>query len=91
MSLIRQEAAAQAIENFYASDGDGSFSDLVELLSGGRDDNRVTDTIFKLYDFIRSHPFYEDWLAGKEKMYDLPFRRNKLCGEKRFWLTGLKR
>lgn len=70
LSLIRQEAAAQAIENFYASDGDGSFSDLVELLSGGRDDNRVTDTIFKLYDFIRSHPFYEDWLAGKEKMYD---------------------
>ena len=30
----------------------------------------MTDTIFKLYDFIRSHPFYEDWLAGKEKMYD---------------------
>lgn len=25
LSLIRQEAAAQAIENFYASDGDGSF------------------------------------------------------------------
>lgn len=70
LSLLRQEAAAQAIEAFYASDEDGSFSDLVELLSGGRDDNRVTDTIFKLYEFVRSHPFYEDWLAEKEKMYD---------------------
>ena len=70
LSLLRQEAAAQVIETFYAADEDGSFSNLVELLSGGRDDSRIIDTILKLYEFIRSHPFYEDWLAGKEKMYD---------------------
>ncbi|MDD3192350.1 MAG: helicase-exonuclease AddAB subunit AddA [Oscillospiraceae bacterium] len=70
LALLQQEAAAQAVEAFYAADQNGSFSALVELLSGGRDDNRVTDTIFKLYGFIRSHPFYEDWLERKKEMYD---------------------
>ncbi len=70
LSLLRQEAVSLAMEEFYAADRDGSFPALVELLSGGRDDRRVSDTILKLYGFIRSHPFYEDWLADKEKMYD---------------------
>lgn len=70
LSLLRQEAVTLAMEEFYAADRDGSFPALVELLSGGRDDRRVSDTILKLYGFIRSHPFYEDWLADKEKMYD---------------------
>ncbi len=69
LSLLRQEAVSLALEEFYALDQDGSFSALVELLSGGRDDKRLGDTILKLFGFIRSHPFYEDWLADKEKMY----------------------
>lgn len=69
LKLLKEEAVSQAIETFYSADADGSFAGLVELLSGGRDDSRVTQTIYKLYDFIRSHPFYEDWLAEKEALY----------------------
>ena len=69
LALLRQEAAAQSIEAFYAADSSGAFSALVELLSGGRDDRRVEETIFQLYGFLRSHPFYDDWLAEKKEMY----------------------
>ncbi|MBR6607577.1 MAG: helicase-exonuclease AddAB subunit AddA [Oscillospiraceae bacterium] len=67
--LLREEAAAEAIEQFYQKDDDGSFSELVELLSGGRDDKRLISTMFQLHAFIRSHPFYADWLNEKLKMY----------------------
>ena len=69
---IRQEAAAQAIENFYASDGDGSFSDLVELLSGGTGrQHGSTDTIFKLYAllFALTHFMRTGW-QERRKMHD---------------------
>ena len=47
----------------------GGFSQLVELLSAGRDDRRVFDTLFSLYDFVRAHPFYNDWLDDKLAYY----------------------
>lgn len=69
LGLMREEAAQTVMEQFYRED-DGSFSELVELLSTGRDDRRVTDTLFSLYDFIRAHPFYNDWLEEKLRYYD---------------------
>ncbi|MDD2956054.1 MAG: helicase-exonuclease AddAB subunit AddA, partial [Oscillospiraceae bacterium] len=72
LALLRDAAAAEAVEAFYSADEDGGFSELVELLSSGRDDKKLTETIFKLYDFIRSHPFYEQWLDRKLEMYRDP-------------------
>ncbi|WP_040197597.1 helicase-exonuclease AddAB subunit AddA [Candidatus Soleaferrea massiliensis] len=70
LKVLREEAAEESIERFYAEDQSGDFSDLVELLSSGRDDKKVAAAMVSLYDFIRSHPFYEDWLDEKAALYD---------------------
>ena len=70
LRIMRQECAVRCIEEFYAQPQENSaFLDLVELLSTGRDDSRLVDTLFKIYDFSRAHPFPEDWLAEKAAMY----------------------
>jgi len=70
MDLMEQDCVRDCIEEFYARDEDGEFAGLVELLSAGRDDARLVETVLKIYRFSRSHPFYEDWLDGKRAMYD---------------------
>ena len=72
LRLMREDCAARCIEEFYAPDNGEQhavFLELVELLSAGRDDSRLVDTLFKIYDFSRAHPFPEDWLAEKAAMY----------------------
>ena len=70
LEFMRTEAVMECIERFYVEDEDGSFADLVELLTSGRDDRRLIDTVLKIYDFARSHPFYEDWLDSQLEKYD---------------------
>ncbi|NLJ30567.1 MAG: helicase-exonuclease AddAB subunit AddA [Clostridiales bacterium] len=68
MELLRGEAAAAVLEEFYAQ-ADPAFTDLVEAFSSGRDDDRLIQTVNRLYDFVRSHPFPRRWLAEKSAMY----------------------
>ena len=42
----------------------------MELVSSGRDDKGLQDTLHRLYGFVRSHPFYREWLDEKLLMYD---------------------
>ena len=69
IDLLEEDVAVQTIEQNY-EDNDGSFSDLVELVSSGRDDKGLQDTLHRLYGFVRSHPFYREWLNEKLLMYD---------------------
>lgn len=69
LEIMRRDCARACIEQFLSDDADGGFSQLVELLSAGRDDRRVFDTLFSLYDFVRAHPFYNDWLDDKLAYY----------------------
>ena len=74
IDLLEEDVAVQTIEQNY-EDNDGSFSDLVELVSSGRDDKGLQDTLHRLYGFVRSHPFYREWLDEKllmAKMMVLP-------------------
>ena len=68
LELLRKDCAQQVVEEFHAQGGD--FLRLVELLSAGRDDSRVFSTLQQLYDFVRSHPFYQDWMREKLALYD---------------------
>ncbi|WRS28213.1 helicase-exonuclease AddAB subunit AddA [Oscillospiraceae bacterium MB08-C2-2] len=70
LMLMKNDCAREVVEDFYREDTTGEFAGLVELLAGGRDDRRLLETVFKIYDFSRSHPFFEDWLAGKLALYD---------------------
>ncbi|MCL2579789.1 MAG: helicase-exonuclease AddAB subunit AddA [Oscillospiraceae bacterium] len=72
LEILRQDCARQVIENFYAREEKADFLALVELLSSGRDDGRLTETLLKLYGFARSHPFYADWLNEAESAYHNP-------------------
>jgi len=54
LALMRTDAANAVIEQFYQSESGSGFGELVELISGARDDKKLFDTVFKLYDFIRS-------------------------------------
>ena len=68
LEVLRQECARQVVEEFHSREEE-PFLQLVELLSSGRDDSRVFSTLFSLYDFVRSHPFYHRWLEEKLAFY----------------------
>ena len=70
LAVLKAEALAEVVENYYAKEDDGAFFDLVELLSGSRDDKKLTSVIDRLYNFILSHPFPEKWLDQKLALYD---------------------
>jgi len=69
LNVIKAQSIEEALEDFYGS-GDQDFYALVELLSGGRDDRKLVQTAFNLYEFIRSHPFPKAWMDEKLAMYD---------------------
>ena len=60
MKVLRQKVASVLLEEEYEA-GDETFLRLVELLSRSRTDKNVQETILTLYEFIRNHPFYEQW------------------------------
>lgn len=70
LAVMKSDCVNACIERFYQADKSGGLAELVELLAAGRDDTRLAQTIIKIYDFSRSHPFFEDWLDEKLAMYD---------------------
>ena len=62
-------ALSEALESAYA-EGDSVFFELSETLGGGRSDFGLEEAVLKLYEFIRSLPYYKDWLSEKAAMYD---------------------
>ena len=72
LRLIRLECVDEVVESFYAKPDNSEFIQLVELLSTGRDDSRMADTLLKLYDFARAHPNYLGWLDKVEALYHNP-------------------
>ncbi|MDR2931596.1 MAG: helicase-exonuclease AddAB subunit AddA, partial [Oscillospiraceae bacterium] len=77
MEMMMGECISGLIERYYEQEDNAVFLELVELLSSGRDDSKLAQVIYKIYQFSRSHPFFEDWLDEKEKMYapDIPISR----------------
>ena len=70
LEVLRRDCARGVVEEFFAREDGGRFARLVELLSTGRDDSRVFTTLFSLYDFVRSHPFYHGWMEAKLSYYN---------------------
>lgn len=70
LKVMKNEVLERVVNRFYNEDNNGLFKELSELLSTGNDDKKLFFTVMKLYDFIRSHPFEEDWLNEKLSMYE---------------------
>ncbi len=69
LEVLRMRTVQELIEEEYVK-GDDCFFDLVELLSSARSDRSLERNILKLYDFVRNHPFYEEWMEKILKEYD---------------------
>lgn len=70
LNTLRDDTLRECVEEYYAGEQAEAFTELADLISSGRDDKSLFETVYRLYDFIRSHPFYEDWLAKKLAAYD---------------------
>lgn len=69
LAILQNDCAMQCIEAFYMGEDNSILFELVELLSSGRDDKMLVETILKIYDFSRSHPFPDKWLDDTLAMY----------------------
>lgn len=73
IKLLEQTIADELLEEEYEK-GEEVFFRLVELLSGSRNDSKVAATLLTLYQFLRNHPYYEDWADRfLNAEADLPF------------------
>ncbi len=68
MRILRARAAEEMAEEAYRQ-GSPVFLSLVELLSNSRSDKGLMDAVMRLYDFVRSHAFYPEWLAKNLAQY----------------------
>ena len=68
MAQLKKDAADELLEEKYR-EAKPEFLYLVELLSDGRSDKRLTETLLRLYDFVRAHPFYDEWLGRMLEFY----------------------
>ncbi len=72
--LLRQDLVEEVLEDFFSrQEGDkGPFFRLVEAFSPDRGDQGLQRLILQLYNFSRSHPQPEKWLAEKAAAFTLP-------------------
>lgn len=68
MAVLRQEALNEIMEEAYTKEDEG-FTRLNALLSNGKNDKGLCDTVLRLYGFIQSHPFPDEWLNKQEEWY----------------------
>lgn len=65
---LMQQALSEVIEAAYAA-GDFAFLELTELIGSGKDDQKLFAEIVRLYRFVQSHPFPEEWLEQMSARY----------------------
>lgn len=69
LKILKNTALQNVLEKKY-SENDSVFEDTVEIFSSVRDDKILQDIVLTLYEFLRSHPFPDDWIKEKTAMYD---------------------
>lgn len=72
--LLKRRAAENAFEKFYAEQPE-KIERLANFFSGAkRGDEELEEAVLKIYDFLMSIPFYNDWLREKTEYYAAGFR-----------------
>ncbi len=67
--VLKKEAMEDALQECY-QEGAPSFLELVQMLSNGKNDNRLMSAVESIYTFIQSHPYPDQWLSNMETVYD---------------------
>lgn len=76
LDLLRQEAIEETFEDLYLNDNNGDFQKLIENYSGYKDDENLKNIILKIYNFVQSAPFPEDWLEEKTEIFKAKHEEN---------------
>lgn len=84
LELLRQDAIEETFEELYLEEQE-EFQNLIENYSGYKDDENLKSIILKIYNFIQSSPFPEDWLEEKVEI----FNSNKEKFSETIWSTLL--
>ena len=69
LSLLKQEALTETIEEFYAANDEG-FCELAANVNTGDNDKFLGDVIEEMESFLRSLPDKEQWLSEQLATYD---------------------
>lgn len=70
IELLKMEVLEEVFEKFY-EDKNKEFINLVNIYGGYRDDEKLKEIILKIYKFIQSTPFPEDWLQNQTDKFNL--------------------
>ena len=84
--LMMQDVLAQVLEEEYDKKTP-EFIQLAESLDSGRSDDRLEDTVLKLYSLSQSHPWPEVWLQDCLKPYEVNTVEELLTAE---WIGQVK-
>lgn len=68
LKLLRQEALSELLEEYYEK-ADERFLDLVEGYGGARSDKKIEELVLRLFEYSRSFPEPEAWLANCVRAY----------------------
>ena len=74
IELLKQETIEEIFEKKYEEQNE-DFEKLINIYTSYRDDTPLKDLILKIYTYIQSSPFPEEWLNQKIQMFNL---ENKL-------------
>ena len=66
--ILKYEAVNEVLEELY-SENSPEFTELVELLSSGRDDKNLIDVILTLHSYVMAHPFFDKCIDEIGEMY----------------------
>lgn len=69
LTILKNTAIQNVLERKYR-ENDAEFENTVEVFSSVRDDRILKDVVLMLYEFLRSHPFPENWIEEKISMYN---------------------
>lgn len=70
LNLLKKEAMEITFDELYSQKDNSDFLSLVEHFSGNKNDKELQNAVFKMFDFLLSHPFPEDWMREKLSYYN---------------------
>lgn len=72
--LLVRKAAENAFEKLYGEEPE-KINELADFFSGrSRGDGELEEAMLKIYDFLMSIPFYEDWVTAQTDFYSAGFK-----------------
>lgn len=71
ITLLKQEVLEDLFEKYYEEENE-EFAKLIDTYTGYRGDEPLKEVILKIYRFMQSAPFPNEWLSEKVKMFENP-------------------